>query len=108
MPPPPGPGPAVENPNQPPTGAALAFSTDAKFAAFTIYPTRTEAAQLRRQRRPLQNKVGIVNLATGDKVEVSRVRRYSFSGENPGWIGLHKYGQDAPAGPAANGRNERD
>jgi fermentation-respiration switch protein FrsA (DUF1100 family) len=113
MPAPPGPGAAGENPNPAPVGAAVAFSNDAKFAAFTIYPSRTEAAQLRRQRRPLQNKVGIVNLANGEKIEVARVRRYLFSNENPGWIALHKYGPDAPAGatpgggtangPAANG-----
>src|SRR5262245_28987927 len=28
-----------ENANQPPAGAAIAFSSDARFAAFTIYPS---------------------------------------------------------------------
>lgn len=86
-----------------PAGAAVAFSSDEKYAAFTIYPTSAEAAQLKRQRRPLQNKVGIVDLSTGEKIEVARVRRFLFSGENPGWIALHKYGTDAPANANAPG-----
>jgi dienelactone hydrolase len=87
------------------TNASVAFSSDAKYLAFTIYPTRTEAAQAKRQRRPLQNKVGIVNLVTGDKIEVSRVQRFGFSGESPGWIALHKYGPEPPSAstPATNG-----
>ena len=43
------------------------FSRDAKFAAFAMYPTHTEAAQLKRQRKPLQNRVGVANLETGVK-----------------------------------------
>lgn len=81
-------------------GAAIAISRDGKFAAFTISPMRKEAAALKKQRKPLQNKVAIVNLATGEKVEISKVRRFAFSGENAGWIALHKYGPDAPGGGA--------
>jgi dipeptidyl aminopeptidase/acylaminoacyl peptidase len=93
--------PGAPPPDGPPPGAgpAVLFSSDGKFAAFTIFPSRAEAAQLRRQRRPLQNKTGIVNLANGEKVEIAKVRRFVFSGENPAWIALHKYG--AEAGPAA-------
>lgn len=82
-------------------GATVAFSSDAKFAAFTIQPSRKDAAQLRRQRRPLQNNAAIVTLATGEKVEVLKVRRFAFSGENAAWIALHKYGPDTPGGGAA-------
>jgi len=38
--------------------AAPVFFPDAKFGAFTVYPTRADAAQLRRQRRPLLNAAG--------------------------------------------------
>lgn len=79
-------------------GAGVAVSSDSKFAAFLMYPTHAEAAQLKRQRKPLQSKVGIVNLATGEKTEIAKVRRFTFSGENGGWIALQKYGPDAPAG----------
>ncbi len=85
------------------TNGPVAFSNDAQFAAFTIHPTHAEAAQLNRQRRPLQDRVGIVNLTTGEKIEVAKVRRFLFSGENSGWIALQKYGPDAPGGAGAAG-----
>ncbi|HEV3218870.1 MAG TPA: prolyl oligopeptidase family serine peptidase [Candidatus Acidoferrales bacterium] len=82
--------------------AALAISIDSKYAAFTMYPTHTEATQLKKQKKPLQSKVGIVNLATGEKIEITKIRRFAFSGENGAWIAMQRYGPDAPAGaPAA-------
>ena len=78
--------------------AGLAFSEDGAWAAFTSYPTRTAAQRLRRQRRPIQSAVTIVNLANGEKQEYPRIRRFAFSGESPAWIALHRFGADAPAG----------
>lgn len=101
LPPPTPPTPGQPPPEGPVGGFSLAFSPDAQYAAFTIQPSRSEAAQLRRQRRPLQNKAAIVNLATGERTEIAKVRRFAFSGENPGWIALHKYGPDAPSGGGA-------
>ncbi|MGZ8845448.1 MAG: S9 family peptidase [Pyrinomonadaceae bacterium] len=110
--------PAISGPadlaNLPVTGPAVAFSSDGKYAVFTMFPSRSEAAQLKKQRKPIQNKVGIVNLATGEKIEIAKVRRFTLSGENGGWIAMHKYGPDAPAGappagpPAAGGAPARD
>jgi dipeptidyl aminopeptidase/acylaminoacyl peptidase len=91
-----------------PAGAALAFSDDSKWLAFTIAPTRQEAQRLRRQRRPVENSVGLVNLATGEKVEFPKIRRFAFSGESSGWIALYRYGPDTGGAggggaPAAGG-----
>src|SRR5262245_61564214 len=82
------------------TGPAVALSNYGKYAAFTVYPSRSEAARLKKQRKPIQNRVGIVNLASGEKIEVAKVRRFAFSGEAGGWIALHKYGPEAPSGAA--------
>lgn len=87
-----------------PNGApsTLAFSDDGKFVAFSTYPTRQAAERLRRQRRPIQSSATIVNLATGEKHEYPRIRRFAFSGESSSWIALHRYGADpAPGGAAA-------
>lgn len=84
----------------------LAFSDDAKWFAFTISPGFREAKRLRRERRPLQNKVALVNLETEKKIEFEKIRRFAFSGERSTAIALHRYGPDAPtpgagAAPAA-------
>jgi len=95
-------------PGGPGLTTSLAFSEDGKWAAFTSYPTRAAAQRLRRQRRPIQSAVTIVNLASGEKQDVPKIRRFAFSGESSAWIALHRYGADAPGGagaaaPAAGG-----
>jgi len=80
-------------------GASLQFSDDSKWIAFTTAPLRADARRLRRQRRPVQGKVVVVNLATGDKKEYPNIRRFSFSGEAATHIALHR----APAQPAGGG-----
>jgi dipeptidyl aminopeptidase/acylaminoacyl peptidase len=85
-----------------PAPATLAISGDAKFVAFTIYPSQREAKRLRQQRRPVQNKVAVVNLATGQKTEFDKIRRFAFSGDKPQVIALYGYGAEAPAA-GANG-----
>ena len=83
--------------------STLAFSDDGKWAAFTSYPTRAAGQRLRRQRRPIQSSVTVVNLATGEKKDYPKIRRFSFSGESSTWIALHRYGPDAPAGAGGGG-----
>ena len=105
-------------PPGPPAGAppaTLDFSEDSKWVAFTTYPTHRDAQRLRRLRRPLQNGVTIVNLATGEKHEYAKIRQFAFSGEAATWIALQRYPpQTTPpgapgqaggqgAGPAAAG-----
>src|SRR5947199_4939177 len=40
--------------------ATLAISGDAKWMAFSIYPSQRDARRLRQQRKPVQNKVAVV------------------------------------------------
>ncbi len=84
-------------------GGAIDFSDDSKWVAFTTYPKRADAQRLRRQRRPVQNGVTIVNLATGDKREYSKIRRFAFSGESSAWMALNRY----PAQGGAEGAEGR-
>ncbi len=67
-----------------------------------------ETKLLKKQHKPLENKVLLVELATGKKTEFDRVKRFSFSGERSSAIALHRYppvtaGPAAAAGAAASG-----
>src|SRR4051794_17542364 len=66
-----------------PAASTLAISGDSKYVAFTVYPMQREARRLRQQRRPVQNKVVVVNLASGQKTEFDKIRRFAFSGDKP-------------------------
>jgi dienelactone hydrolase len=84
--------------------STLAFSDDSKWVAFTTYPSRAEQQRLRRQRRPVNSSVGVVNLETGEKRDYARIRRFAFSGEASTWVALHR--QPAQAAGAGAGRGE--
>ena len=84
--------------------STLAFSDDSKWIAFTAYPSRAEQQRLRRQRRPVNSSVSVVNLETGEKRDYARIRRFAFSGEASTWIALHR--QPPQATPAAGGRGD--
>ena len=79
----------------------IAFSDDGKWIAFETHPVHRDAERLKRQRRPIQSGVTLVNLETGEKHEFPKIRRFAFSGESSGWIVLQRYGADA--GPAGGG-----
>jgi dipeptidyl aminopeptidase/acylaminoacyl peptidase len=98
--------------------APVAISGDSKWLAYTIYPQST-AGQAGRGGRggagrggapqaqgavpaavPTQNKLGLVNILSGEKKEFDRVRRFAFNGDKPTWIAMQSYPE--AAAPAAN------
>ena len=90
----------------PPVGPAaprdLGISEDSKWAAFLEYPTAKEAKALRKQHKPVQSKLMLVELATGNKKEFDKIRRFAFSGERSAAIAMLRYAPTpTPAGPPA-------
>jgi len=70
---------------------SIKFSEDSKWIAFSIYPTEKEKKKLKKQKKKSYNKAILVELSTGEKNEFEKVKRFSFSNENPNWLVLHKY-----------------
>lgn len=80
--------------------APVMMSANSGFAAFTVYPMAKDARRLRTQKRPAFNKAVIVNLATGEKKEFDKIRRFAFSAQESGWIAMQAYPADAPVSGA--------
>lgn len=82
----------------------VVFSDDSKWLAFNVHPTQTESRQLKKQHKPLEDKVVLVELSTLKKTDFDRIRRFSFSGERATAIALQRYPATpaSPAGAAAN------
>lgn len=80
----------------------LVFSEDSKWVAFLSFPTSKEAKALAKQRKPVQSKAVVVELATAKKTEFEKVRRLAFSGPQSTVVAFHRFGA-APAGPAGGG-----
>ncbi len=67
-----------------PAGAnasALAISDDSKWAAFLAFPTEKEAKALKKQKKPVESRVVLIELATGKKTEFENIRRLGFCGQ---------------------------
>ena len=75
----------------------LAFSEDSKWLAFMIYPDEKEAKALKKQKKTAYNKVGLLNLSSGEKVEFEKTKSFEFSGERSKWIALHRYPPESQA-----------
>jgi dipeptidyl aminopeptidase/acylaminoacyl peptidase len=81
--------------------STIQFSDDSKWIAFNTNPSRAEAQRLRRQRRPVEGAVAVVNLASGEKKEYPRIRRFAFNGEAATHLALHRSPAPAAAGAGA-------
>jgi len=82
---------------------SVIVSEDAKWLGFFKYPVSAEAKKLRKDRKPVQSGVSIVNLATGEKRDFEKVRRFTFAPRHPNWLVLQRYAaENAPVGAGAD------
>jgi dipeptidyl aminopeptidase/acylaminoacyl peptidase len=81
-------------------GNAVAISGDSRWLAFQVYPNTKEAKKLKKDRKPIQTRTVLVELATGKKTEFEKTRRFQFSGEKSSAIALQRYPADAGGPPA--------
>lgn len=77
------------------SAARTGFSADSKWAAFLAYPGSKEAKALRKEKKRVMTTAVLVNLATGEKTEFEKVRGLAFSGENPGFLAMHRYAPES-------------
>jgi dipeptidyl aminopeptidase/acylaminoacyl peptidase len=75
--------------------ARTGFSSDSKWAAFLSYPGSKDMKTLRKEKKRVTTTAVLVNLATGEKMEFEKVRGLAFSGENPGFLALHRYAPES-------------
>jgi len=84
----------------------IVFSEDSEWVAFTIYPKREEAKKLKKQKKKAYNKVTLLNLASGEKIEFEKINKFAFSGEDSSWLALHKYPPETKGTPSENDKEK--
>jgi len=88
-------------------GAQPAYSDDSKWIAYSIVPSEAEQEKLRSEQKPVQNKLGLMNLATGETSTLDGIESFTFS-PNGACLAMKRYGAVRPSaspgpGPAAGG-----
>ncbi len=83
-------------------GAQPVFSNDSKWAAYTIGQSEADQEKLRSEQKPVRNKLGLMNLATGESSTLDAIESFAFSSDGE-YLAIRPYGPDRPAGPSAPG-----
>ena len=81
-------------------GAQPVYSSDSKWLAYSIGQSEAEQERLRSEQRPVQNKLGLLNLTTGEVSTVDGIESFSFSPDGA-YIALRPYGPERASGSAA-------
>jgi len=84
-------------------GGAVVFSHDSRWLAFAITPDKEDSDGPRGEGAPARNKVGLLELSTGEMTEVEDVQSFSFAGERGGWIALRRYPASGGGGAGGGG-----
>lgn len=61
-----------------PNGSSANFSDDSKWCAYLISPPKVVADKLREEKKPIENRMGLRNLATGEERLMDRVASFRF------------------------------
>ena len=82
-------------------GERPAFSADGKWVAYSIGYSETQQEKLRKDKKPVQNKLGLTNLATGEQSEIEGIESFTFSPAGT-WLAMRRYALEKAPGPGAN------
>jgi dipeptidyl aminopeptidase/acylaminoacyl peptidase len=88
-------------------GAQPVFSYDSRWLAYAVVPSETEQDKLRSEQKPVQNKLGLLNLASGETATIEGIESFAFSPDGA-FLAMRRYAPARPAPPAVSpGRNDR-
>jgi dienelactone hydrolase len=86
-------------------GMQPAFSADSKWVAYGIGQSEADQEKLRSEQKPVQNKMGLLNLATGETTTIDAIESFTFSPDGA-YLAIRPYGPEAAGsggGVAASG-----
>jgi dipeptidyl aminopeptidase/acylaminoacyl peptidase len=90
-------------------GAQPVFSSDSKWLVYSIGQSEADQKKLRKEKKPVQNQLGLMNLATGEVSVIEGVESFALSRDGA-TLAMKKYapqpaaGAPAPGPAARNGR----
>jgi hypothetical protein len=87
-------------------GSQPAFSADSRWAAYAIGYSEAQEEKLRRDKKPIQRKLGLLNLATGETATIDAIESFAFDAAGT-HLAMRRYAPErkegaATASPAAD------
>ncbi|MFN7927836.1 MAG: prolyl oligopeptidase family serine peptidase [Blastocatellia bacterium] len=79
-------------------GAQPVFSSDSRWVAYSIGYSEVQEEKLRKDKKPIHRKLGLLNLASGTQVVIDGIESFAFSA-NGAYLAMRRYAperKDAP------------
>ena len=73
-----------------PSGSGLAFAAGSRWAAASVSYTEAEQEKMRASRQPIQSKLALVNLQTGELTTTDGVATFNFSRDGK-YLAMRRY-----------------
>jgi dienelactone hydrolase len=80
-------------------GAQAVFSADSQWAAYTIGSSEAEQDKLRKDKKPIHNKLGLLNLATAEQAVIEDIESFAFSPTGT-FLAMRRYAPEKKDPPA--------
>src|SRR5215510_2139048 len=88
-------------------GAQPVFSSDSRWVAYSVGHSETQEERLKKEKKPVHRKLGLLNLATGDQTTVDGVESFAFSA-NGAYLAMRRYAPEPKDNPPAEVAGEMD
>src|SRR5215475_14196017 len=70
-------------------GGAPVFSSDSRWVAYSIGISESQEEKLKKDKKPVPKKIGLLNLSTGELCTVEGIESFAFSPDGA-WLAMHR------------------
>ncbi len=70
-------------------GSQPAFSSDSRWVAYSIGISESQEEKLKKDKKPIPKRIGLLNLATGELTTVDGIQSFAFSPDG-GWLAMRR------------------
>ncbi len=81
-------------------GSQAVFSSDSRWIAYRIGYSEAEQEKLKKEKKPVQNKLGLMNLTTGEMSTIDTIEAFSFSSDGA-YLVMQRYRPERVSGGEA-------
>jgi dienelactone hydrolase len=88
-------------------GTQPVFSSDSRWVAYAIGYSEAQEEKMRKDKKPVQRKLGLLNLATGEQIVIDGIESFSFSPTGT-YLAMRRYAPEKKDAPDAAASAESD
>src|SRR2546430_17197406 len=81
-------------------GSQPAFSSDSRWVAYSIGISESQEEKLKKDKKPIPKRIGLLNLATGELTTVDGIQSFAFSPDG-GWLAMRRTPPEKKIGRAS-------